>query len=176
MMLLTDDQFADAFTFTRAAFRLEVQPSYAIGRERADFERFLAGSPVPPPECDWLKPWLTQLAQWAQEGKTVSRVRVLDEPPSDYQQWLLWGTPWMTGESTRYMNRSTARRVIGLSLDRDWWLLDDTRVIEMRFTGQGEISSRTLVTDAETVAAYCGWRDIAVSNSTTAERLATARS
>ena len=175
-MSLTGKQFADAFDFTRSAFRFEVQPVYAIGPERADYQRFLAGSPVPPPDCDWLRPWLDRLALWAREGKTVSRVRVLEEPPTDYQRWLLWGAPWMTGEDTRYMNRSIAREVSGLPLACDWWLLDDVRVIEMRFTRLGKIRSRTLVTDAEAVAAYCGWRDIAVSNSTTAERVATVRS
>lgn len=175
-MLLSDDDFAGAFrSFTRSAFRLEVQDAYAIGQERQDFERFLAGRPVPPSECDWLRPWLDRLARWTREGKTVSRIRVLAEPTTDYQRWLLWGEPWMAraGEDNRYVRRSTAQR-IGLPLADDWWLFDDARVIEMRFTGQGEVHSRTLVTDAAVVARYCAWRDTAMQNSTTAEGIAAA--
>lgn len=172
-MLLTDDGFQDAFTFTRTAFRLEAQVSNVIGQEQEDFQRFLAGSPVPPPECAWLRPWLDRLAKWMGEGKTLTRVRVLAEPPTDYQRWLLWGTPWMTraGEDIRYMRRATVTR-IGLSLE-DFWLLDSERVIVFRFTPKGEITGRELITDREAVASYRQVRDIALANSQAAETIAT---
>jgi hypothetical protein len=158
--------------FERSAFHLETQPSYALGYERADFELFLAGAPRPPSEVDWWKPWLDQIADLTRQGKRVSRVRILAEPPTDYQRWLLWSNPWhaVVGEDIRYMPRSTAER-IGLPLDHDWWLLDDERVIVTWFTDDGEISAKFLITDPASVARYRLWRDLAVSNATPAEHV-----
>src|SRR5215469_748809 len=109
-------------TFGRSAFRLETRAAYALGYERADFERFLAGRPAPPPDLDWWRPWLDQIRQQTGEGKTIARVRVLTEPPSDYQRWELWAARWHAdaGEQIRYMPRNRAE-ALGLPLDHDWW-------------------------------------------------------
>jgi hypothetical protein len=170
--LTTAEFLAEVRDFTRSAFRFEAQPGYVMDYERPVFEGWLAGVPVPPPEVDWWAPWLDRVARWTAEGKTIGRVRVLAEPPTDYQRWLLWAAPWHTeaGEQLRYMPAGTARQ-IGLQLD-DWWLLDDERVIVLRFTSQGETTDRTLVTDPQTVAGYCALRDVAVRNSTLAKTIA----
>jgi hypothetical protein len=162
-------------SFRRSAFRLETRSTYALTYERADFERFLAGSPVPPPQLDWWHPWLDEIARLTAEGKTVARVRVLDEPPTDYQRWEMWAARWhsQAGERIGYMPRSRAQR-IGLPLLHDWWLLDDERVIAMWFTSAGEISDRELITEPGAVARFCEWRDLAVRNATTAEAIAAA--
>jgi hypothetical protein len=168
MASMTEDEFAEALrSFGRSAFRVEAQPSYALTDERADFGQFLAGSPTPPPQMAWYRPWVDQVAKWIGEGKTIGRVRVLAEPPTDYQRWLLWGAPWFAsiGEDIRYMNRSTALR-IGLP-PTDWWLLDDERVIVMHFTADGQINGKELVTDMESVASYRALRDLAIENSST---------
>jgi hypothetical protein len=173
---ITQDEFSRLLaTFNRSAFRLETQPAYALGYERADFDRFLAGSPVPPPELDWWRPWLNQIASLTGEGKTVSRVRVLAEPPTDYQRWEVWGARWNAeaGERVSYMSLSRAED-IGLPLDHDWWLLDDERLIIMRYTHTGEIDIKELTTDPGTVARHREWRDLAVRNATSAEEIAAA--
>lgn len=162
-------------SFRRSAFRLETRDTYALGYEQADFEQFLAGAPVPPPELDWWRPWLDEIARLRAEGKTVSRVRILSEPPSDYQRWEMWAARWHSraGERIGYMARASAER-IGLPLRYDWWLLDDERVITMWFTDAGEISNRELITEPDTVARFCEWRDLAVRNATSAEEIAAA--
>lgn len=157
-----------------SAFRLETRDEYALSYERADFERFLAGAPVPPPELPWWRPWLDQIARLTSEGKHVRRIRVLAEPPSDYQRWELWATPWHAhvGERIDYLPRSLATR-INLPLDDDWWLLDEASIILMRFTPAGEIDSKTLITDPGSVAAYVRWRDVAIHHATPAETITT---
>ena len=92
-------------------------------------------------------------ARLTAEGKRVARVRILEEPPTDYQRWLLWASPWhaAAGEDIRYLPRSQAER-ISLPLVNDWWLLDDERVILMVFTEAGEISGKRLLTDSVAVA------------------------
>ena len=100
----------------------------------------LAGHPTPPPDLDWWRPWLEQIKRLTGQGKQISRVRVLAEPPTDYQRWEMWAAPWHTraGEDIRYMTAQPGRED-RLDLLNDWWLLDDERVIVMHFTGDGEI-------------------------------------
>jgi hypothetical protein len=87
---ITEEEFGDLLrTIGSSAFRLETLDAYALDYERADFELFLAGRPEPPP---WQE-WLDQVAAQTREGKTVSRVRILAEPPTDYQRWMLWAQP-----------------------------------------------------------------------------------
>lgn len=161
-------------TFQRSAFRLEVQPFYAIGEERPEFEEFLAGSPRPPSEISWWKAWLGQIAGLTRQGKVVTRVRVLDEPPTDYQRWMLWADPWYAeaGERISYMTRRRAHEV-GLP-DADWWLLDDERAVIMAFDDEGRIEQKTLVAGPELMARYRNWRDIALRHATSAEQIAAA--
>lgn len=160
-------------SFRRSAFRLETRDTYALGYEVADFERFLAGSPVPPSELDWWRPWLDQIARLTGEGKSVSRVRIVAEPPSDYQRWEMWAAPWhsLAGERIAYLPRRMAEG-IGLPLENDWWLLDDERVILMWFTEDGRIHEKIVISDPGIVAQHCEWRDLAVGNAIPAEEIA----
>jgi hypothetical protein len=164
-------------SFRRSAFRLETRSTYALGYEQADFDRFLAGSPVPPTELDWWRPWLEEIGRLTAEGKMVSRVRVLDDPPSDYQRWEMWAAPWHSraGERIGYVSRREAR-LAGLPAwtGNDWWLLDDERVIHMQFTDDGAMEKRTISDDPGTVARYIEWRDLAVRIATPAEEHAAA--
>ena len=173
---ITEDQFDELLaTYERSAFRLETRSTYALGYEAADFARFLAGSPVPPPDLDWWRPWLERIKRFTAEGRIMSRVRVIDEPPSDYQRWERWAAPWhsQAGERISYIPRSRAR-AIQLPMHYDWWLLDDERLIIMAFTEDGQIDSKTLSTDPGSVARHRVWRDLAVRNATPAEEIAAA--
>lgn len=166
-MLLNNDQFKEAFTgFERFAFRVDWSAS-PTPQEVADFERYRAGDPVIPTDCEWLKPWLQQLADWTYHEKSVTRVRVLARPMTEYQAWLLWGAPWMTraGEDIWWTDENTARR-LGLP-EFSWWLFDNAYVIEMRPAGHGKTENH-LVTDKTAVARYNEWRTYVLMNSTQA--------
>lgn len=170
---VSEDDFARMLrTFRRSAFRLETQDAYALSYERADFEAFLAGTPLSP-QIGWFRDWLDQVAAQTRAGKSVSRVRVLAEPPTDYQRWTLSGTRWYeaAGDIIRYMPRSQAV-AIDLPMGTDWWLLDDERLILMHFTSNGEVSGKELVTDPGIIARYRHWQDLAVRNATTADEIA----
>jgi hypothetical protein len=172
---ISDEEFDDLLrSFEHSAFRLETRDAYAIGFEREEYDRFLAGSPRPPSEISWWQEWLDQTARLAREGKTVSRVRVLAEPPSDYQRWMIWARPWyaQAGEQITYLTHREARS-LGLP-DQDWWLLDGERALTMAFDDAGRVTVRWLVTDPERIAQYIKWRDLAVRNATPAERFAAA--
>ena len=82
------------------------------------------------------------------------RVRVLADPPTDYQRWMLWADPWYAeaGEDIRYLPRS-ARRTSRLALDHDWWLLDDERrSSSLASMTTGTSATRTLVTEPVLIA------------------------
>ena len=107
------------------------------------------------------------------EGKRVSRVRVVDEPVSDYQRWMIWTGRWNTGAGERitYLSRSTATQ-LAIPTGDDWWLLDDERLILMRYTRDGEIAGKEPITDPGLVARHREWRDLAVLNAMPAEAAA----
>lgn len=171
---MTQEEFyRELYRIGRTAFRWEAQPAYALGYEAETFARFLAGSPVPPPELGWWRPWLDQITRMTAEGKQFSRVRVVDEPPSDYQRWMIWTGRWNieAGERISYLPRSMARQ-LAIPMGYDWWLLDDERLIMMRYTESGEIAGKELITDAGVIARHLGWRDLAVLNAMSAEAAA----
>jgi hypothetical protein len=168
---ITEAEFGELLSgFARSAFRLETRASYAIGIERDAYHRFLAGHPPPPSEVGWFQDWLSQIRQLCVSGRTIGRVRVLTEPPTDYQRFEMWCGRWNreAGEQIRYMPRSRAAG-IGLPLDDDFWLFDETRLIIMRFTDAGEIAGKELITDTGIIARYIAWRDLAVNHATATE-------
>lgn len=166
MRVLTDGEFRGLLeSFRETAFYLEAQDNYALGYEKDDFRRFLTGQPQPPSEISWWRPWLDQIASLTREGKRVTRARIIADPPSDYQRWGLWAIPWHTraGEQIIYLTRSKTREV-GLPAKFDWWLLDDSKVIILKYDTDGQCVSKTLHDTPGMVERHRKWRDLAVRN------------
>lgn len=161
--------------FQHSAYRFEAQPTYKLGYEQTEFTRFLEGSPVPPPDVAWWRPWLEQITALTEEGKTVSRVRVLEVPPTPYQRWELWAASWHAeaGEDIRYLTRPQAHG-LGLPLKADWWLLDDERLIVIHYTSSGAVKDKELVTDKGLVALHSEWRSLARHHAIPAAEIAAA--
>ena len=104
--LIAEEEFlAEVRNFRESAFRFEAQEAEPLGYEREEFAQFLAGHPREPMDIDWWRPWLDRVRQFTREGKTISRVRVLADPPTAYQQWLLWAVRAhdSAGEDIRYL-------------------------------------------------------------------------
>jgi transcriptional regulator with XRE-family HTH domain len=157
-------------TLEHTAFRLELQPAYAVPYEQATVARFLAGDPQSPTEVDELRAWYDQIASLTRSGRTVERVRVHEDPPTGYQRWERWAGAWNihAGEVIRYMTRQRAFEVglLPAAGDADWWLLDSTRLLLMRFDAQGCLLSCELVSQSAVVRKACRWRDLAVRSAT----------
>ena len=164
---LTGEDFNNLFRyFTDTAFRLEVQPVYTVADEQESVREFLAGEPRPVTEFPFYADWLDKIRAATAAGKHVARVRVLDEPPTDYQRWEIWSGQYNTaaGETIRYLPRSRAIS-IGLPVIDDWWLFDSTSLATMRFSTNGEPLGGEILTDADAVAQHCALRDLAVRHS-----------
>lgn len=167
---LTADEFsAELASYAHTAFRLEQQPEYLVDMEGPLWDRWRAGDMTPPTDTPAIATWLAKVATATAEGRRMTRVRVQEEPPTEYQQWQRWFDQWNTeaGEQIDYLPRSVATE-IGLLPDAgpdDWWLLDSSRLLVLRFDG-GRVVGRELVTDPERVVKACAWRDLATHYAT----------
>ncbi|MEV6773856.1 DUF6879 family protein [Nocardia sp. NPDC051030] len=132
------------------AFHLEVRDTYAVPAESEPLRRFLNGEP-PVPEYD-KRPWTKLVQETVNRGVRITRVRVVTEPHSDYQRWLLSITASNieAGEDIRYLPRHLAGEVP----PDDWWLFDDTTVGFNLVDNDGKPAGAAITTDPG-IAAYC---------------------
>ncbi|WP_067468468.1 DUF6879 family protein [Nocardia amamiensis] len=132
----------------RDAFHLEVRDVYHVSNEESRIRAFLAGEPAPYTRT----PWQDLMRETTGRGVSVSRVRVVTEPLSDYQRWLLSVTRYNVeaGEDIRYV----ARNLAGEVPPDDWWLLDGERVVYNLTDPIGAPAGLAVTTDRGIVA-YC---------------------
>ncbi|MBF6165334.1 hypothetical protein IU486_11170 [Streptomyces gardneri] len=152
MEFRSDDRWLELFeSAQRSAFHLEVRDSYAEPEESAPLRRFLAGEPEPPDGYD-KNDWIELIEALADRGVTMSRIRVVTEPLSGYQRWLLSvaGSSVSAGEDIRYIPRHLAGET---PLD-DWWLFDDELVAFNLVDAAGKPVGAAVTNDPG-VAAYC---------------------
>ncbi|MQY26665.1 DUF6879 family protein [Nocardia aurantia] len=130
------------------AFHLEVRDDYHVADEDSRVSAFLAGEPAPYTRT----PWQDLMRETADRGVSVSRIRVVTVPHSDYQRWLLSVTGYNVdaGEDIRYVPRHLAGEV---SPD-DWWLMDHERVV-YNLTDQAGVSAGLAVTTDPRIVDYC---------------------
>ncbi|MCM3921558.1 hypothetical protein ND748_07750 [Frankia sp. AiPs1] len=143
---------------------METRPEYAISYERDIYERYLAGEQTPSPaEIDWWRPLLDWVRTLTQEGRSLQRVRIVDDPPTAYQRFSLWGGQWNieAGERISYLRRDAAQ-TLGLPTG-DWWLLDDATLVLLVFSDDGDLVGQEVERNLSVVAKYRHWRDAAVA-------------
>jgi hypothetical protein len=70
-----------------------------------------------------------------------------------------------------YLTREAAGQ-LAIPVAYDWWLLDDERLLMMRYTAAGEIDSKEIITTPGIVARHREWRNLAVGNAQAREILA----
>ncbi len=172
MAAVSQDEYAGMFRECSDAFRIEGERSYRTSPAEAEaLAGFLAGSPQPPSAFPVWQSWLDQVRVWTSppSGKTITRVRIIDRPPTDYQRWSLWCSSWHrdAGEDIRYLSRA---RADALGIPRgDWQLFDHVRLVLMVFSAAGETAGKTLVTDSAVIRRYQAWRDLALRHAMAAE-------
>jgi hypothetical protein len=122
--------FAD---YQKSAWRWEQQPAYASDLEGGWPERWLAGEREPTPAR---LSWVATVRRQVTEGRTMERVRVIDDEETGYQRWADWSANYNRagGEVIHRVTRSQAN-AHGLRHEpSDFWLLDDDLVVVMSFT------------------------------------------
>lgn len=161
--LLTPDQYADVFPglFTESAFRLELLDHYVNPAETDAFELYRRGQPD---DLTWRQPWVDLVADAVAAGKTMTRVRVVTEPWTDYTAFELtrvYQPAVEAGEEVRVAVRSDPAQV-----GHDFWLTEAPGVVaRMEYTPDGEWTGARLSGRTSTVDHYRAWRDAAVASS-----------
>jgi len=154
------DDFDRLFSqFQHTAWRLETRRRYASDETTDTYAQFLRGEPV-----DWEgkdPEWCAERREQAALGKRFERVRIVDNPPTPGQFYLLDNARRNSsvGEDIRQLWRAEADR---LQLpEEDFWLFDSRLVARLTFDDADDLVSVELITEPVEVNRYCQARDAA---------------
>ena len=166
--LITGDAFGELFrSFQLTARRLEGRRRYVEASEQEALARFLGGQAKDPAYTAARAGWLNDTVRRAAEaGKRFERVRIVDEPLTDYQRFGLRNSRdnVAAGEDVRYLDRA---RAIELDLpDHDFWLFDDERLALLWFTPDGRLLGAQVTREAALVRQHKHWLDVAQKEAT----------
>ncbi|WP_425824597.1 DUF6879 family protein [Streptomyces fractus] len=144
--------------FEHTAWRLETRRRYASDEETETYAQFLAEGRV-----DWdMDSWYCETIRRQMEaGKSVARVRLLDDPPTKGQRYLLVNAERnrALGEDIRTLDRAQAERLkLG---SEDFWLFDSRLVARLHFNDTDELLDVELITEPSEVVRYAMLRDAA---------------
>lgn len=146
--------------FKRSAFRLETFQDYTAPDEAEAFARFRAGKD---PQIDLA--WWTELARrHTLAGRSMSRVRVIAGPPTEYTRFELLAYPVMAaaGDDIRIISARAGDWPDGVPQHHDFWIFDDRDVWILNYDEAGVLRTAALLDDAQAVQQHLQWRDIAL--------------
>lgn len=120
------------------------------------YEAWAAGRTDDPTEDPAFVDWLAYVSALTAAGRRMERVRVQQDPPSDYHRYARWVGGWniKAGEVIHYTTDDRAAEIglLPAAGDDDWWLLDDARLVVMEFDVAGVLTRIRLVTDEASIA------------------------
>lgn len=144
--------------FEHSAWHLETRRGYASDREDPSYREFLETGVAP---MDLDSEWCRNIREQTASGKYVGRARVVDNPPTEGQLFLLSYARCnaATGEDVRALGRKDAE---GTHLPaEDFWIFDSRLVAILRFDDDA-FHDVEIVTEPTEVLRYCQARDAAV--------------
>ncbi|MEV5677092.1 DUF6879 family protein [Streptomyces sp. NPDC052179] len=153
------EEFDGMFTSLKhSAWRLETRSRYASDEGTDTYAQFARGEAV---HWDLEDPWCQERRAQAALGKRFERVRVLDEPPTPGQLYLLDNAARNTaaGEVVRTLPRSVANAQ-RLPTD-DFWIFDGRVVALLHFDGDDQMTGVELITNPVEVLRYVQAREAA---------------
>ncbi|WP_251093887.1 DUF6879 family protein [Streptomyces sp. Caat 7-52] len=157
-------EFSDLFSkFEHTAWRLETRRRYASDEANDRWDQFIETGSVTE---DWSEDTPTSgfrktIRDQRAQGKRVERVRLVDQPPTTGQRYLLEGARWniKSGEDIRNLWRADAER---LQLPaEDFWLFDSRLIALLRFDDEDQLTHVDLITEPAEVVRCCMVRDAA---------------
>jgi len=154
------EEFGRLFeTFEHTAWRLETRRGYASDREDPTYRELVETGSI---TLDYDDDWSRNIRRQVLAGKTVGRVRIIDEPPTEGQLFLLADSPRNTaaGEDIRCLLRSEAET--RLLPAEDFWIFDSRMVARLNFDEQDVFHDVEIITDPAAVLRYCQLRDVAM--------------
>ncbi|MFD9323838.1 helix-turn-helix transcriptional regulator [Streptomyces sp. NPDC060053] len=157
-------------TLRHSAWRLESRSRYAWHERRPEYRAFADGRHV---DWDVQSEWCRNRRAQTALGKRFERVRVIDDPYTECQLYLLLqNSPRnaVSGEDVRFLTRAEADE---LELPReDFWIFDARTVARLRFDDRDETDGIELITDPAEVLRYAQVREAAWHRAVSQERMA----
>jgi hypothetical protein len=153
------DEFENLFrTFKHTAWRLETRRRYASDEVTDTYRQFTESGAA---EWDPQDPYCELIRSQTAQGKRVERARIVDQPPTTGQLYLLDNAKRNSflGEDIRNLWRSDADRLRLPS--EDYWLFDSRLVALLRFDADDQLVDVELITEPAEVVRYSVARDAA---------------
>ncbi|MGW9453020.1 DUF6879 family protein [Streptomyces sp. NPDC055632] len=167
---ITPEQFGKLFeAFEYTAWHLETRRGYASDRDDDSYRAFVeTGSAL----WDLDNAWCTNITRQTVAGKEVGRVRVVDDPPTQGQLFLLDYAKCnaATGEDVRNLWRADADRVRLPS--EDFWIFDSRLVAVLVFSETDDLLRVEVTTEPAEVLRYVQVRDAAMRYAVPYDRFA----
>ncbi|MHB9862199.1 DUF6879 family protein [Streptomyces sp. YIM S03343] len=155
--------------FRHTAWRLETRRGYASDRRSPKWTRWLAGEDIAHEPAN---AWRENVAEQTAAGKRFERVRLVDEPLTEGQRFLLASAPsnMAAGEDVRVLPRGRAEelRLPG----EDFWLFDSKILARFAFDEDDATLGVYVTEDPVEVLAACQARDAAWHHAIPADRVA----
>ena len=165
------DSFGRLFTqFEHTAWRLETRRRYASDEATDTYAQFIRGESVDWDETD--SEWCANRREQTALGKRIERVRIVDNPPTTGQLYLLDNARRNSSVGERIMNlrRAEADR-LNLPAE-DFWLFDSRMVALLVFDDADDLTGVELITEPAEVVRYCMVRDAAMHHAVPYEEFA----
>ncbi|MEU8697890.1 DUF6879 family protein [Streptomyces sp. NPDC091387] len=152
------DEFDRLFTqFEHTAWRLETRRRYASDELTDTYAQFTRGEPVEWEGVD--AEWCAERQEQTALGKRFERVRIVDNPPTAAQLYLLDNARRNSAVGEKILNlwRATADE-LGLPVE-DFWLFDSRLVALLNFDDNDDLLNVELITEPAEVLRYAMVRD-----------------
>jgi hypothetical protein len=155
------DEFDRLFTqFEHTAWRLETRRRYASDEVTDTYAQFTRGEPVNWDGVD--AEWCAERREQNALGKRFERLRIVDDPPTPGQLYLLDNARRNSavGEDIRNLWRVDAER---LQLpEEDFWIFDSRLVARLNFDDADNLVNVELITEPVEVNRHAQVRDAAM--------------
>jgi hypothetical protein len=130
------EQFARFFTeFKKSATRIETLDTYHVDEERENFERYLAGEPLPPGRN---AEWAQNIRKCVADGKYMGRVHIIGHTLAPYLQFEIdwyYAVNGAAGEDIRFIFREDVPDLVYT----DTWLFDEEIVLDLSYDKAGRL-------------------------------------
>lgn len=153
------DAFGKLFeTFKHTAWRLETRRRFASDESAPGYQEFVKTGKM---ELELYHPFFAAIREQTQQGKRVERVRIVDDPPTIGQRYLLCSAARnkSVGEDIRNLWRADADR-LRLPAE-DFWIFDSRLVALLDFDDEDNLLDVELITEPVQVNRYAQVRDAA---------------
>ncbi|MCI4044974.1 DUF6879 family protein [Streptomyces sp. TRM75563] len=164
------DEFEGLFrTFNHSAWRLETRGRYASDEVTDTYRQFVETGEV---EWDESDPYCELIRSQTAQGKRVERVRIIDQPPTAGQLYLLDNAKRNRGLGEDIRNVWRADADLLQLPPGDFWLFDSRLAARLRFDDSDHLADVELITEPAEIVRYSVIRDAAWHHAVSHEEFA----